>query len=179
MLHTFLYNLPFYFLIFIYFKFCLFVWRVFPSVLMVKNPPAGQKPQETWVLSLGWEDRLEEGMATHSRIPAWESHGQRSLVGYSPWGHKRVGHDWSDLLCLSESDFCFSMWDLVPWPGTKTKPPVLGAWSLRHWTTRKVPCYFKYPYFIFILKSTEKGKWSWRTWVIRISRHDSHLFFFF
>ena len=27
--------------------------------------------RETWVLSLGWEDPLEEGMATHSSIPAW------------------------------------------------------------------------------------------------------------
>ena len=34
------------------------------------------------------EDALEEGMATHSSILAWESHGQRSLAGYSPWGHK-------------------------------------------------------------------------------------------
>ena len=30
-----------------------------------------QEPQETWVQSLGWEDPLEEGMATHSSIPAW------------------------------------------------------------------------------------------------------------
>ena len=49
--------------------------------------------QETWVRSQGQEDPLEEGMATHSRILAWKSHGQRSLVGYSPRGHKRVGHD--------------------------------------------------------------------------------------
>ena len=27
-------------------------------------------------------------VATHSSILAWEIHGQRSLVGYSPWGHK-------------------------------------------------------------------------------------------
>ena len=32
-------------------------------------------------------------MATHSSILAWESHAQRSLVGYSPWIHKRVRHD--------------------------------------------------------------------------------------
>ena len=56
----------------------------------VKNLPA---MQETWVLSLGWKDPLEEEMATHSNILAWESHGQRSLVGYSLWGHKRVRHD--------------------------------------------------------------------------------------
>ena len=35
---------------------------------LVKNPPA---MWETWVLSLGWEDPLEEGMATHSSSPAW------------------------------------------------------------------------------------------------------------
>ena len=34
----------------------------------VKNPPA---MWETWVLSLGWEDPLEEGMATHSSILDW------------------------------------------------------------------------------------------------------------
>ena len=31
--------------------------------------------------------------ATRSNMLAWETHGQRSLAGYSPWGHKRVGHD--------------------------------------------------------------------------------------
>ena len=31
---------------------------------------------------------LEKGMAVHSSILAGESHGQRSLVGYSPWGHQ-------------------------------------------------------------------------------------------
>ena len=31
------------------------------------------------------------------------------------------------------------MWDLVPWPGFEPRPPVSGAWSLHHWTTREVP----------------------------------------
>ena len=44
--------------------------------------------QETWVQSLGWEDPLEKGTATHSSVLLGESHGQRSLVGYSPWGYK-------------------------------------------------------------------------------------------
>ena len=39
-------------------------------VQTVKNPPA---MRETWVPSLGWEDPLEEGMATHSSIPAWRT----------------------------------------------------------------------------------------------------------
>ena len=49
--------------------------------------------KETQVRSLGQEDPLEEEMATHSSILAWEIHGQRSLAGYSLWGQKRDGHD--------------------------------------------------------------------------------------
>ena len=46
------------------------------------------------VPSLGWEHPPEEGVATPSGILAWESHGQRSLVGDSPWGRKEsIGHD--------------------------------------------------------------------------------------
>ena len=52
---------------------------------MVKNLPA---MQENWVQPLGWEDPLEKDMATHSVFLPGEFHGQRSLVGYSPWGHK-------------------------------------------------------------------------------------------
>ena len=51
----------------------------------VKTLPA---MQETWVRSLGGEDPLDKGMVTHSSILAWRIHGQRNLVGYSPWGHK-------------------------------------------------------------------------------------------
>ena len=48
----------------------------------VKNLPA---MREAWVRSLGWEDPLEKGMATHFSIFSGESHGQRSLVVDSPW----------------------------------------------------------------------------------------------
>ena len=41
---------------------------------MVRNLPA---MQETWILSLGWEDHLEEGMATYSSILAWRIHMDR------------------------------------------------------------------------------------------------------
>ena len=51
-------------------------------VQLVKNLPA---MQETLVLSLGGEDPLEMGMATHSSILAWRiPWTERSLVGYSP-----------------------------------------------------------------------------------------------
>ena len=57
----------------------------FPGDSVVKNPPAMQDMQEIWVHSLGQEDPLEEGMAVF--LPE-ESHGQRNLVGYNPWGCK-------------------------------------------------------------------------------------------
>ena len=61
-------------------------------VQTVKNPPA---MQETWVWTLGWEEYLEKGVATHSSILAWTIHGQRNLAGYSPWD-LIVRHDWSN-----------------------------------------------------------------------------------
>ena len=57
----------------------------------VKNPPAMQETQEKWVQFPGREDPLEEEVATHSRILARESHGQRALVGHSPRGHRELG----------------------------------------------------------------------------------------
>ena len=52
---------------------------------MVKNPSA---MRETWVQSLGWEDPLEEGMATHSSSCLENPQEQRNLAGYSPRGRK-------------------------------------------------------------------------------------------
>ena len=55
---------------------------------MVKNLPA---MRETWIGSLGGEDPLKEGMATHPRYSCLEDpHGQRCLVGYSPLGCKEL-----------------------------------------------------------------------------------------
>ena len=44
--------------------------------------------RETWVHSLGWEDLLEKEMATPPVLLPGKSHGQRSLVGYSPLRRK-------------------------------------------------------------------------------------------
>ena len=52
---------------------------------MTKNLPA---VQETWVWSMDQEDPLEKEMAINSSIFPGELHGQRSLAGYNPWGHK-------------------------------------------------------------------------------------------
>ena len=47
----------------------------------IKNPLAMQETQKMWVQSLGWEDPLEEEMATHSRILAWEIPWTEALDG--------------------------------------------------------------------------------------------------
>ena len=59
---------------------------------LVKSSPA---VLETRVQSLGREDRREKGMHPSPVFLPGESHGQRSLSGYSPWDHKRVRHDWA------------------------------------------------------------------------------------
>ena len=58
---------------------------------LVKNPPA---MWETWVRSLGWEDPLAKGKATHSSILPGEFHGL-----YSPCGRKES--DMTERLSLS------------------------------------------------------------------------------
>ena len=44
--------------------------------------------QQTWVRSLGRENPMEEEMEPSAVFLPGKSHGQRSLAGYSPWGHK-------------------------------------------------------------------------------------------
>ena len=61
-----------------------------PMAQMVKNLPA---VWETWVPSLGQEDPLEEEMATHSSILAWEIPWTEEPGGLQSMGLQRVGHD--------------------------------------------------------------------------------------
>ena len=64
---------------------------------MVKNPPA---IQETWFQSLGWEDPLEKGMATHSGILAW-----RILMDGGVWWatvHGMAESDMTEQLCTTQ-----------------------------------------------------------------------------
>ena len=63
---------------------------------MVNNLPAMQEMQETPVRSLGQEDPLEEGMATHSSILAWRIPWTEEPGGLWYIGSQRVRHDWSE-----------------------------------------------------------------------------------
>ena len=60
---------------------------------MLKNLPTVQKTQEIPVRSLGQEDPLEEGMATHSSIFAWRIPWTEEAGGLQPMGSQRGGHD--------------------------------------------------------------------------------------
>ena len=81
---------------------------------LVKNQP---EIQETWVQSLGWEDALEKGKATHSSIP-WRI----------PWtvqsmGSQRVRHDWVTFdLSLFHSFYSF----IISW----SQHAEIGSWLL-------------------------------------------------
>ena len=59
-----------------------------PMAQQVKNLPAIQEMQETWVRSLGQEDSLEDSMATHSSILAWRILWTEEPGGHGPWGRK-------------------------------------------------------------------------------------------
>ena len=77
--------------------FCLVAFVSYTSwasqvVWMVKNPPA---MQETEVPSLGWEDPLEKGRATHSSILAWRIPWTEEPFGLQLMGSPRVRPDWA------------------------------------------------------------------------------------
>ena len=77
---------------------------------MVKNLPAMQKPQETQVRSLDREDPRRRKWQLTPVFLLGESHGQRSLAGYGPWG-RRVGHDWKTNAYLLPH----ISWDILCW----------------------------------------------------------------
>ena len=64
--------------------------RTSPVAQLVKNPPA---MQVAWVRSLGWEDPMEKGMATHSSILARKIPWTEEPGGLQCMGLQRVGHD--------------------------------------------------------------------------------------
>ena len=63
---------------------------IFGASLVAQNLPA---MQESWVQSLGQQDSLEEGMATHSSILAWKIPWTEEPGRLQSMGSKRVRHD--------------------------------------------------------------------------------------
>ena len=76
------------------------LFRVSLVAWLVKNLPV---MRDTWVRSLGWEDTLEKGMATHPSILAWRITGTEEPGRLQSMRLKRVGHSWAP------STFTFSV----------------------------------------------------------------------
>ena len=83
---------------------CLYSWYTHPYAIAVwtsqvaqtvKNPPTMPETQEIWAWSLGWEDPLEEEIATQSSILAWRIPWAEEPGGLQFIGSQRVGHNWS------------------------------------------------------------------------------------
>ena len=71
-----------------------------PMAQAVKNPPAMQERKKTQVWSPGWEDLLQEGMATHSSILAWKIPWTEEPDRLQSMGSQRVRHYWATSLSL-------------------------------------------------------------------------------
>ena len=76
------------------------VTGAFLEAQMVKNPPA---MWETWIQLLGWEDPLEEGMATHSSVPAWRIPWTEEPGGLQSTGSQSVRQDWGTKCTAQQS----------------------------------------------------------------------------
>ena len=105
-----------------YYQNASFFWA-FLVAQTVKNLPA---IWETWVLSLGWEDPLEEGMATHSSILAWRIPRTAEPGGLQSMGLQRVRHGWIRTHALLRKEFSTSSLQSIC-------NSILCSFSERHW----------------------------------------------
>ena len=103
--------------------------------------------QETWVQSLGWEDPLRRGMATHSSILAWRIPWTEETGGLQSMGSQRVGQDWATntFFLLSEANKTESPWlqgahRVLGWAASgcyvATATRIHQTWTHSPWSTR-------------------------------------------
>ena len=89
------------------------LWVASLVAQLVKNLPT---MGETWVWSLGWEDPLQEGMATHSSILPGESPWTEEPGGLQFMGSRKVGHNWAnkhahfELIFVEDMRFCLGLY---------------------------------------------------------------------
>ena len=132
-------------------------------VQLVKNPPAIWEP---WFPSLGWEDPLEKGKATHFSILAWRIPWTESM------GLQRVGHDWVTFTFTFhtlniESTKVNVMWPYVQcerlkiWPETRPNTQYYFSKSKLWFETRHL---FPFKTIIFIFQT--KSKINRQTWLL-------------
>ena len=99
-----------------YFKYSVATFGASLMAQMVKHLPA---MQETWVESLGWKiPWVREWLPTPVFLPG-KFHGQRNLVGYSPWGHKELDI-WLNYCCNGQCGYrIFALFQKVLLDGTR------------------------------------------------------------
>ena len=114
-----------------------------PGGSVVKNSPA---VQETRVQSLGREDPLEEGMATHSSIPAWRIPWTEEPGGLQSMGSQRAGHTEELTLRAFHSPMA-RCGATVSWMETHATSSIFTTclWSLRQDSPHS-KCSFVFPY---------------------------------
>ena len=116
-----------------------------------------------WATSLSlftWR-KLEKEMETHSSALAWRIPGMGEPGGLPSMGSHRVRHDWSDLAAAAAASLLMGLtffWlcpevcgILVLQPEMESKPPVVEAWSLNHWTPGKSLMGLTFCVFCFLL----------------------------
>ena len=133
---------------------------------MVKNLPA---MQETWVLSLGWEDLLEKEMATHSNILTWGVPWTEKPGEPQSMGSQSVGHDWATnistlysvviltyysqallFLCLSiaQQETKTKTKHLFSKDFASSKASYISQWTVPGFACSKFPCCFVGVFFL-------------------------------
>ena len=134
---------------------CVYIYIGFPGGSLVKNPPplacqCKSHRFNPWLGNIPWKRKWQ---STSVFLPG-KSHGQRSRMGYSLWGCKKIRHD----LGLNNNIHTFihiamcvmlqGMWDLSSPPEITLLLPALEVCRYNHWTARKVQS-FIYIYIYF------------------------------
>ena len=86
---------------------------------------------DPWVQKIPWRSARQS-------TPG-ESHGQRSLVGYSPWGRKELDSTEATSGARTHARGSWSELDPSSQTRNQTHVPCSALWILNHWTTREVP----------------------------------------
>ena len=77
--------------------------------------------QETWVRTLGWEDPLQKGIATHSSILAWRIPWTEESGGLQSLELQRIGHDWATNVLFPQA--MSVMWKVKVLKRIRFQPP--------------------------------------------------------
>ena len=119
---------------------CLIPYMSYVTSLVAQRVKRLPTVRETWVPSLGQEDPLEKGMATHSSTLAWKIPWTEEPGGLQSMGSQRVGYDWATSLSFlsfflasdtQSADFC----QLYRWVSEvqESKQPLAQKYFTESW----------------------------------------------